>query len=291
MTEQTGKAPRKRSKPSYLYSIISMSLVLFMLGILGMVLLFSQKVSAYLRESIEISLILKDDLSDADIFQFQKKLEKKPYIKSTRYISKEEAARILQEDFGEDLKILGYNPLYASINFHLRAEYANTDSLQAIEAELLTMPQVQEVYYFKAIVDLINQNIRKITLVLTAISFILIGIAITLIDNTIRLAMYSNRFLIKSMQLVGATRWFIIRPFMWRGILNGLISGLLAVIALTGLLYYAQTHLPTLIVSSDDLFNFGIVFTSIILIGIFISWLSTYLSVSKYLRLKLDDLY
>jgi len=291
MLEQAGKAPRKRSKPSYIYSIISITMVLFMLGILGHVLLFSQKLSEYFRESIEISLILKEGLSDADIFQFQKKLEKKPYIKSTRYISKDEAAKILTDDFGEDLAILGYNPLYASINFNLKSSYANTDSLTSIEAELKEYPQVGEIYYFKTIVELINQNIRKVTLLLIAISVILVLIAITLIDNTIRLAMYSSRFLIKSMQLVGATRWFIIKPFMARSILHGFISGVLAVIALVGLLYYAQTQLPTLIISSGDLINFGGVFASIIALGVLITWFSTYISVSKYLRLKLDDLY
>lgn len=291
MLEQVGKGPRKRSKPSYIYSIISITMVLFMLGILGHVLMFSQKLSEYFRESIEISIILKEGLSDADIFQFQKKLEKKSYIKSTKYISKDDAAKILADDFGEDLEILGYNPLYASINFHLKSSYANSDSLTAIETELMEYPQVESVYYFKAIVDLINQNIRKVTLILLGVSVMLVLIAITLIDNTIRLAMYSNRFLIKSMQLVGATRWFIIRPFMARSIFNGFVSGVLAVIGLVGLLYYAQTQLPTLIVSSDDLFNFGIVFAAIIILGVFITWFSTYLSVSKYLRLKLDDLY
>ena len=292
MAEQVGKAPRKRSTPSYIYSIISITLVLFMLGILGHVVLFSQKVSEYFRESIEISIILKDGLSDADIFQFQKKLEKRPYIKTTEYISKEKAAQILHDDFGEDLEVLGgSNPLYASINFHMKSGYANSDSLAAIEVELEELPQVQEIYYFKAIVDLINQNIRKVTIVLIAISVMLVLIAITLIDNTIRLAMYSNRFLIKSMQLVGATRWFIIKPFMGRSLLNGFISGVLAVTLLVASLYYAQMQIPTLIVSTDDLFNFALVFVSIILAGIFIAWFSTYRSVSKYLGLKLDDLY
>jgi len=266
-------------------------MVLFMLGILGHVLIFSKKVSEYLRESIEISIELKDGLSDADVFQFKKKLDKKPYIKSTKYISKEDAAKILEEKYGEDMKILGYNPLYASINFNLRSDYANSDSLPAIETELKEYPQTQEIYYPKAIVDLINQNIRKVTLILLAISAILILIAITLIDNTIRLAMYSNRFLIKSMQLVGATRWFIIKPFMVRSLLNGFISGVLAVILMEGLLYYIRVQLPTLVVSSDDLFNFGVVFAAIIVLGVVITWFSTYLSVSKYLRLKLDDLY
>lgn len=291
MLEQVGKAPRKRGKPSYIYSTISITMVLFMLGILGFVLMFSQKLSAYFRESIEISIILKEGLSDADILQFKKKLDKKPYIKSTKFISKDDAAKILADDFGEDLQILGYNPLYASINFHLKSDYANSDSLTAIETELNEYPQVEQVYYFKTIVDLINQNIKKVTLILLAISVMLILIAITLIDNTIRLAMFSKRFLIRSMQLVGATRWFIIKPFMATSIVQGFLSGVIAVIGLVGLLYYAQTQLPTLIVSSDDLLNFGLIFAAIIALGVVITWFSTYLSVSKYLRLKLDDLY
>lgn len=291
MTEQVGKAPKRRSKPSYIYSIISITLVLFMLGILGVVVLFSHKVSQYFRENIEVSIILKEGLSETDILQYQKKLERKPYIKSTKYVSKDEAAGILQEEFGEDLEIIGYNPLYASINFYLNADYANSDSLATIEEELLAQSQVQEIYYFRAIVDLVNRNIRNVMLVLLGISVVLILIAITLIDNTIKLVMYSNRFIIKSMQLVGATRWFIIWPFMGRAIFNGMFSGLLSVTGLIGLLYYAQLQIPTLIVSSDDLINFAMIALAILGIGLFISWISTYRSVSKYLRLKLDDLY
>lgn len=290
MVAQAGKSPKKRSKPSYIYSVISITLVLFMLGILGHVLLFSQKLSEYFRENIEVSIILKDGLSEADIFQFQKKLERKPYIKSTKYVSKDEAAKILNEDFGEDLEILGFNPLYASINFFLNAKFANTDSLSKIEADLLDQTQVQEVYYFKAIVDLINQNIQTVSLILIGISIMLVLIAITLIDNTIKLTMYSSRFLIKSMQLVGATKWFIIKPFIGRSLLNGLISGLLAVTGLVGMLYYVQTKLPTLLIS-DDLVSFAIIFISILVVGVLITWVSTYRSVSKYLGLKLDDLY
>jgi cell division transport system permease protein len=291
MLEQTGKAPRKRGKPSYFYSIISITMVLFMLGILGLVIMFSGKVSAYVREQVEVAIILKDDLNEADIRQFQKKLEIEPYIKSTRFISKDEAAKIMFDKYGEDLSLVDYNnPLYASINFNLKSAYANSDSMKVIEAELNQHALVSALDY-PQILDSINENINRVSLVLLVISIILIVIAITLIDSTVRLAMYSNRFLIKSMQLVGATRWFIIKPFMGRSIVNGLISGVLAVMLVVGLLYYGQKQIPTLIVESDELINFGIVFGAIILLGVLMTWFSTYLSVSKYLRLKLDDLY
>ena len=290
MSQQVGKAT-KRSKPSYLYAIISVTMVLFMMGILGVLLVYSQNISNYFRENIEVSIILKDNVNEVDVLQFQKKLELEPYIKSSTYISKDEAARIMQEDLGEDLDLLDYNPLYASVNMYLKADYANKDSLAAIEEELLLNPIVEEVYYFRAIVDLVNRNVRVASIVLGVIAGLLFLIALTLIDNTIKLLMYSNRFIIRSMQLVGATRWFIIRPFLMRGVFNGLVSGLVAVIALVGLMYYAQIKLPALKVVSDNLIGFSIIFAGVIVTGILISWLSTWRAVAKYLSMKLDDLY
>lgn len=290
MSQQVGKAT-KRSKPSYLYAIISVTMVLFMMGILGVLLVYSQNISNYFRENIEVSIILKDNVNEVDVLQFQKKLELEPYIKSSTYISKDEAARIMQEDLGEDLDLLDYNPLYASVNMYLKADYANKDSLAAIEEELLLNPIVEEVYYFRAIVDLVNRNVRVASIVLGVIAGLLFLIALTLIDNTIKLLMYSNRFIIRSMQLVGATRWFIIKPFLMRGVFNGLVSGLVAVIALVGLMYYAQIKLPALKVVSDNLIGFSIIFAGVIVTGILISWLSTWRAVAKYLSMKLDDLY
>lgn len=290
MSQQVGKAT-KRSKPSYLYAIISVTMVLFMMGILGVLLVYSQNISNYFRENIEVSIILKDNVNEVDVLQFQKKLELEPYIKSSTYISKDEAARIMQEDLGEDLDLLDYNPLYASVNMYLKADYANKDSLAAIEEGLLLNPIVEEVYYFRAIVDLVNRNVRVASIVLGVIAGLLFLIALTLIDNTIKLLMYSNRFIIRSMQLVGATRWFIIKPFLMRGVFNGLVSGLVAVIALVGLMYYAQVKLPALKVVSDNLIGFSIIFAGVIVTGILISWLSTWRAVAKYLSMKLDDLY
>jgi cell division transport system permease protein len=196
----------------------------------------------------------------------------------------------MKEQFGEDLSVLGYNPLYASVNMYLKADYANEDSLKLIEKSMMESKLVQEVYYMKALINLVNKNIRKISLILGGIALLIFVISLTLIDSTIILLMYSQRFLVRSMQLVGATQWFIIKPYVFRSIFNGAISGLLAVIALIGLLYYTQNKIPNLIEPSD-LIPFTIIFAAVILIGIFISLSSSYFAVRKYLGMKLDDLY
>ncbi|MEX2590069.1 MAG: permease-like cell division protein FtsX [Chitinophagales bacterium] len=290
MAHQAGKSVSKKSGQSYLYSIISITLVLTMFGILSSILIFSNKISSYLKENVEISLILKDKLNEVDVLQFQKKLDIQPYILNSEFVSKDDAAKILQEEFGEDLDILGYNPLYSSINIHLKAAYANPDSLVNIENELRNHIEVQEVHYFKGLIDILSKNIRNISIVLSSILLVLLLITITLIDNTIKLAMYSNRFLIKSMQLVGATRWFIIRPFILRGFLNGVVSGLLAVCLLLGLAYYSQNFVNMLF-DQKDIIEFSILFIGLIIVGALISGLSTFFAVHKYLRMKLDDLY
>ena len=291
MSQQAGKdGYRKKSSPSFLYSIISITLVLFLLGVLGTVLLFSKKISKYFRENIEVTIILKDNLNQADVYAFQKTLDRKTFVKSTVYLSKEDAAGIMKQQFGEDLSVLGYNPLYASINFFLNEDYANEDSLKLIEDELVANNMVQEIYYMKALINLVNKNIQKINLVLVAIALLIFFISLTLIDSTIKLLMYSQRFLIRSMQLVGATRWFIIKPYILRSIFNGIVSGLLAVIALIGLLYFTQNKIPNLI-EPTDLIPFSIVFATVVLTGVLISLVSSYFAVRKYLSLKLDDLY
>jgi cell division transport system permease protein len=291
MALQAGKSGfKKKSAPSFFYSVISITLVLFLLGILGTILLFSHKISKYFRENIEITIILKDGLNQPDVFAFQKNLERKPYVKSTQFISKEDAADIMKKQFGEDLAVLGYNPLYASINMYMKADYATEDSLKIIEAELLENKMVQEVYYMRALISLVNKNIRKISFILGGMALLIFMISLTLIDSTIKLLMYSQRFLIRSMQLVGATRWFIIKPYILRGLANGAASGLVAVIALIGLLYYTQNKVPNLIEPTDLPF-FLAIFSAVVLTGIMISLISTYFAVGKYLRMKLDDLY
>lgn len=291
MAHQVGKTVPKRTKPTYIYSIISVSLVLFMLGMLGLLVLHAHKLSEYFKENIEVIVYLKNNVKEADIYLMQKQIEAEPYIKSTEYISKSEAANIMKEKFNENfIDIVGYNPLPASVNIKLYADYANPDSLMWIEQSVLQYNQVQEVFYQKTLLQSINENVEKLSLYIIIISALLIFMAITLIDNTIRLAMYSNRFLIRSMQLVGAMRWFIIKPFIAKSILNGAISAIMAVTSLIVLLYYGQQYMPELVLLLDVV-KFSILFAIIILIGIFISWLSTYRAVRKYLYMKLDALY
>lgn len=291
MEFQTGKVAPKKVRANYFYSIISISLVLFMLGLLGMIILHARQLSDYFRENIQVSVILRDKAREADILLLLNQLNAEPFIKSSKYVTKEEAAEIFMKEYDEDFReFLGFNPLYASIDIFLKAAYANEDSIRVIETAVLKNPVVKEIYYHKGLIAAINRNARKIGIALLAASILLLFVAITAIDSTIRLAMYSNRFLIKSMQLVGATQWFITRPFITKGIINGFISGILAIFTLAGSLYYLEKNIPGL----SELRNvekLAFLLASILLLGILISLYSTQRSVRKYLRMKLENLY
>ncbi|MEZ5047439.1 MAG: permease-like cell division protein FtsX [Chitinophagaceae bacterium] len=217
--------------------------------------------------------------------------DKQTFTKSSEYISKEKAAEIFKKDFGDEyLDVLDYNPLYTSINLHLHANYLNTDSLSKIIKFIEQSNIVRTVSYQKNLIDLMNKNVKRIGAVILAISLFLILSVIILIDNTIRLAMFSNRFLIKTMQMVGATRWFIAKPFNVRGVINGIISALIAIAGIVFLKIFAEKQLPELKTLSNT--NLMIIlYISILAIGIIISLLSTHRSVIKYLRTQLDDLY
>ncbi|ASZ10887.1 cell division protein FtsX [Chitinophaga sp. MD30] len=288
---QSGKSSAKKSKPSYLYSIIGVALVLFLLGTLGMIVIHANRLSAYFKESIEVQVILRDNVKENQALALKDSIAKKPYVKSIEYVSKDMAAQRFKKEFGEDfINLLQYNPLYASINIKANAGYVNSDSLRIIENVLTQQNIVREISYQRLLVDKLNENVRKIGIVILAISALLALIVIILIDNTIRLAMFSNRFLIKTMQMVGATRWFIAKPFDIRSIINGALSAILAIAGLMGLLYFADRLLPELS-GMRDYFMITLMFIGMIVIGIFISLVSTHRSVMKYLRLKLDDLY
>lgn len=262
-----------------------------MLGLLGLIVLHAKKLSDYVKENIGFSVIMKENVKEAKIIELQKFLDVSDFVKSTEYITKEKAAEDLTKDLGEDfIGFLGYNPLLPSIDIRLKAEYANVDSLETIEKKLLADPNVKEVFYQKSLVHLVNRNIRKISFVLLGFSALLLIIAIALINNTIRLSVYSKRFLIKSMQLVGATQFFIRKPFVINGIINGLISAFIAIILLTGILYFSQKEIPE-IINLSDIDIFLTLFGFVTVLGIMISWFSTFLAVRKYLRIKTDDLY
>lgn len=285
------KVTRRKLKTSYLTTIVSITLVLFMLGLLGLIVIHAKKLSDFVKENIGVSIIIKENVKEIETLELQKNLDAAPYVKATEYITKEEAAKRLKEDLGEDfINFLGYNPLLPSIDIHLKAEWANNDSISKIEKKLLSNEKVQEVFYQKSTIHMVNENVRKISIVLLAFSILLLIIAIALINNTIRLSVYSKRFLLKSMMLVGATQYFIRKPFVIRGILQGLISAGIALILLCTTLYFAQREVPEL-VDLRDIKIFLVVFGSVIFLGIFISWASTYLAVRKYLRMRTDELY
>lgn len=295
MAQSIGKRSPRKSKPTYITSILMISLVLVMLGLIGLIGLHFKELSTLVKENVQVSIFLKETTNELEIMQMQKKLEAEDYVKFVEYVSKEDAKRKFLEgnesetDF-EDL--LGFNPLPASLNVYLNAKYANADSIQMIKTRLQSRYdlEIQEMNVNEELVAALNKNLGFMSIVLIGISIILVIIALVLIDSTVRLSMYSNRFLIKSMQLVGADRWFIRRPYVTRSIINGFISGILAIIAITGILFLVQQEFPD-IRQLQNLFLTGILFVVILLMGVLISWWSTYRSVTKYQKLKLDELY
>lgn len=291
MSKKESNVTKRRLRSSYVTSMISISLVLFLLGLLGLLVLNAKRLSDYVKENIGFSVILKENVKEVDVILLQKSLDASEFVKSTNYITKDEAARELQEELGEDfIEFLGFNPLLASIEVHLNASYANQDSINVIEKNLQQYEQIKEVFYQKSLVSLVNENIRKISLIILVFSSLLLLVAITLINSTIRLAVYSKRFIINTMQLVGATRGFIRRPFLYRSAGNGILAALLAMGFLAGVLYAAQKEFRD-IISFQDIEIIAILFLGVLLFGIIINWISTFFAVSKYLRMKVDKLY
>ncbi|MEZ5195862.1 MAG: permease-like cell division protein FtsX [Bacteroidales bacterium] len=291
MAKQEEKYNRRRLQSSYITTIVSITLVLFMLGLLGLLILHAQKLSDYVKENIGFSIIMKENVKEAGIIKLQKILDATEYVKSTKYTTREEAAKEFEEELGEDFtNFLGYNPLLPTIEVRFKAEYANNDSLSIIKTKILENSNVKEVFYQESLVDVVNKNVRKISIIILGFSALLLIISIALINNTIRLSVYSKRFIIRSMQLVGATRRFISRPFILKGIVQGVIGAFLAILLLGGIIYIAQRELPEL-VNIRDIDLFLSLFVIVIILGILISWFSNYLAVRKYIRIKTDYLY
>jgi cell division transport system permease protein len=282
---------KTKLRSSYLTVVVSLSLVLFLLGVLGFVLINARELSDYFRESLSFAVMLHDDAKEADIRMLQKDLDAKQYVKSTEYVSKEEAAVKMKEDLGEDfVDFVGENPLPPSIDVYLYAGYTSPDSVAKIEKYVLEYPYVKEVYYQKSLLVLINENVRKISLFLLVLSSFLFLIALTIINNTIRLSIYSRRFLIRTMQLVGATRAFIRKPFLMQSAFHGLLASLIAMSLLMGLLYLIEKEFFLMFSagSSELLILLGV---SIMVTGVLISIISTFFSVNRYLSISEDKLY
>ncbi len=284
---------KRRIRGSYLISLMSIMLVLFVLSLFSSLVFFANKISDYIKENIGFEIIMKKGVKENDIIDFQRILDKKEYVKSTEYISQEEATRRLTEDLGTDiLEWLGdvENPLLPSIDVRFNSDYANNDSITKIEQWVLKNKNVKEVYFQKSLIHSIDKNVNKIAFVLLLIGFVLLIMAVTLISHTVRLSVYSKRFVVRSMQLVGATEGFIIKPFMKNFVIQGLIGAVLSLILLTFFLVALFNNIPEL----KLLVNFGnlaVIYISVLVLGVILTTSSTYLSLRKYLRVDVDDLY
>lgn len=293
MSVSEKKYYRRKISSSYVTSVISIALVLFTLGFLGLVVLHAKSLSNYIKENIGFEIIMKTNATSAEIIQLQKVLDAKSYVKSTEYITKEEASRRLKIALGEDFtEILGEenNPLLPSIDVRFRAPWANNDSLVIIEQFILTNEAVKEVYYQKSLVQVLNNNMNKISGILLGFTALLLLVAIALINNTIRLAIYSNRFIIKSMQLVGATSGFIRKPFLLKSIYQGIISAVLAILLLYAIMSFVLKNIPEFALLTNQIMIF-ILYVVVLIFGIILSAISTYFAVSKYLKISSDNLY
>ena len=284
---------KRRVAGSYAMSLMSITLVLFLLGAFAIFMMHARKLSNHVKENLGFEIVMNSDVKEANILRLQKELDAMPAVKSTEYITKEEAISRLSEDLGEDfLQWLGNeaNPLLPSIDVRFHAAYANTDSIAIVESQLLENTDIKEVYYQKSLIDLINNNIRKIAIVLMIVSLALLFIAIALIRNTIRLSIYSKRFLVRSMQLVGATESFIRRPFLKQGVSQGFFGGLLADLFLVGILYWISKRVPDLILI-QDMYVIGAILLAVIVLGVVLAWFSTRAALDKFLKADLDKLY
>ena len=292
MSSMQGKGSMKRSKPSYIYAITGVALVLFILGLLGWVFLNFQKIGKTLRENIQIHLWLSTE-NNKSIDRLKAYIQTEPYVKSWEYVDKNRAKAIYNKDGNESWdKILNENPLPESIDFYANADYVQKDSLEKISADLLRRfpGMITEVQYPKDIVITITERAKKFGIALLVVALLLCGVVIVSIDSTIRLAMFSNRFLIKTMQMVGATRGFIARPMNIRAVINGLISSGIAIAGIWSVILWMESYIPDMR-ALRDIQNYFILFGSILVIGVGISLYSTHRSVMKYLKMKLDDLY
>lgn len=291
MRNKKNKSLNKKIVSSSVSVIISLSLVLFVVGLLSLVLINAQKLSNYVKENIGFSIMIKEDVKEIEVIEFNKILDAEDFTKSTRFISKEQATKELEDDLGEDfVNFLGYNPIKASIDVKLNSSYANNDSLQNISTRLEKSDVVYEVFYQKNLIKKLNINVGKISFFLICISLILFFIAFALINNTIRLSVYSKRFIIRTMRLVGAENSFIQKPFLITGVYQGLYSAIFAIFMLIGSIQLIQTETAS-ILNINDLQIIGLVFIVLFCSGIIISGTSTFFAVRKFIYLNEGELY
>lgn len=285
------KYQKRRLISSYFSVVISISLVLFLLGLLGLLVLNSKKVADYFKEQIAVTVFLKDTAKEVEITQLKQSLALAEYTKSAKYVSKEQAAEEHSKTIGENfIEYLGDNPLQNSIDIYFLADYVSSEKLEEITSEIASKDFVDEVIYDKPLITLLNDNVKKISLWILIISGIFTFIAVLLINSSIRLSVYAKRFTIKTMQMVGATKQFIRRPFIWKSVRLGILGAVLAMVGMALVLYYLDKSYPQLQLLSDTLL-LAILFVFIFLMGVFITWISTFFATQRFLNLRTDELY
>ncbi|MAO11216.1 MAG: cell division protein FtsX [Flavobacteriaceae bacterium] len=291
MASSFEKYQKRRLISSYFSVVISISLVLFLLGLLGLLVLNTKKVADHFKEQIALTVYLKDTAKEVEITQLKQSLALAEYTKTAEYISKEQAAEAHSATIGENfMDFLGYNPLQNSIDVYLLADYVSPSQLEEITDELMTKDFIDEVVYDKPLIALLNDNVKKISFWVLVISGIFLFIAVLLINSSIRLSVYAKRFTIKTMQMVGATKRFIRRPFVWKSVRLGMIGAVLALLGMGLVLYYLNKSFPELQLLEDKLLLVGL-FAGVFFVGVFISWLSTFFATQRFLNLRTDELY
>jgi cell division transport system permease protein len=285
------RARQFRRRISYFPAFFSITLVLFLAGTFGLFIIHTNSLKNYIKENVQLSIYFKDDVNNADIQNLQHKLEAEPYVKSARFISKEDGLKLMNEKYGADqMKILGYNPIPNSIDLYFNPEYVAPDSLSILKTQLEKNISVREVSYDALVVQNINRNIRLAAIVLLSLALLMCLVSIALINNTVRLTFYSKRFIIKSMQLVGATRNFIRAPYILKGAILGLCSSVFACVLLISVMYFVNTRLIDLSEITNKMY-ISLLMVTMVATGVVISSLSSYFAVNRYLRIKLDDLF
>ena len=291
MSSSFERYQKRRLISSYFSVVISISLVLFLVGLLGLLVLNTKKVADHFKEQIALTIYLKDTAKEVEINQLQKSLTLAEYTKSATFVSKQEAAETLSADIGENfIDYLGDNPLQNSIDVYLNADFVTPELIDEISDELLAKDFVDEVVYDKPLIALLNDNVKKISFWMLVVSGVFTFIAVLLINSSIRLSVYSKRFTIKTMQMVGATKGFIRRPFIWKSIRLGLLGAILSIIGIVVVLYYLDKSFPELQFMSDKLLLAGLL-CGVLVLGFFITWLSTFFATQRFLNLRTDELY
>ena len=275
----------------HMTSTLSMSMVLFMIGMVVMLIFVAREMSTRLRENISMSLILRDEISSTELTRIQQYLSNSPFARENKYISKEEALKEHIASLGEDpSKFLGFNPLMASIEVKLYADYATVDSVEQIETKLRKFSSIDRIAYQKDIVAMVNDNIARISVVLLGFAVVLLLISVALINNTIKVSIYANRFLINTMKLVGATPWFIRKPYIVRGMINGFLASVIALSMLGALMYYiaGETDINLFSLSAGTLVAVAAIVITLVQL---LTATSSYFAVGRYLRMQTNDMY